>query len=350
MDCGSVLIARLSAIGDVVFALPVLHSLRRARPDLRIGWLLDDRTAALLEGHPWIDDLIVYPRNRLRGWWKRPLAARAILAAHKAAMRARSYDVVLDLQGNLKAAMQLRWIRGARRIGFARGFTREPTSFLMHDCVTPPPDSPHRIDKFLSILGPLGIAASRDYPPGPDLPAERVERIARRLREMDLDSGPLIAIQPGVSRYGRDKQWPVERFAEVARRLADEFDARCVLIHAPNEASLAKAVREQSGGIARDDFHTKDLQELLALLARVDLFVGSDSGPLHLASWLGRPAIGIYGPTDPAVYGPFGRRSLALFHGERPLPPRRRTEPSALMLRVTVDEVLERARHWLRMN
>ncbi len=343
MNFQSVLIARLSAIGDVVFALPVLASLRRARPDLRIGWLLDDRTSALLEGHEWIDDLIVYPRTKLKKPWSRPRRSLQVLSEHRRALRSRSYDVVLDLQGNLKGAMQLRWLRGAHRIGFGRGFTREPSHWFMHTRVRPERERLHRTEKFLSLLAPLDIPGQCQLPPPPHVPDEAHAEVERKLAASarNEQGGPLIAMQPGVSRYGRDKQWPAERYAELARRFVRELDAHCVLIHAPFERDLAASIHSRSAGAACDDVRTANLKELFALLARSNLFIGSDSGPLHLAGWFGRPSLGLYGPTDPAVYGPFGEKSKTLFHGEDPPPPRQRTRPDPTMERITVDEVFE---------
>lgn len=342
----SVLIGRLSAIGDIVFALPVLASLRAARPELRIGWLVEDRCADLLRGHPWIDEILVYPRGGLQSWTRHPMAALKVARAYRRELGARSYDVALELQGNLKCAVQLACLPGARRIGFERAALREPWSaWLTRDRARVPAGRIHRIEKMLAILAPLGIPALRAFPPPPPPDAAEEARAVAALAP--AGDRPIVAIHPFVSSYGRDKEWPAERFVALARALRREFDAWCYLIRSPKEDEPASALVRAADGAIVDAVPRGSLRDLMACLPRVRLFIGSDSGPLHVAGWLDRPILGLYGPTDPAVYGPVRDHARVVCAGPQPPPRRHRTEVSPAMLDLAVEPVLAAARELL---
>jgi len=339
------LLLRLSSLGDVLFSLPTLERLREAYPGARIEWAVEDRFADLLRGHPLLDEVVVYPR----GAWIRSLGnplrmarAGARIVRHFASLARRRYDVALDLQGNLKSVAHLRSVRAARRIGFARGFTREGVHWLVPERVAPPPTARHRADRALSLLAPLGVDPRRPAGAGGlvadgDLVARWRERVAGNGAASD---GPLVLVHPSVSMWGRDKEWPAERFARLAERLSREAGARVLVTWAPDEGDRAEEIARLSNGAARRAPETASLRDLAALLSLADLFVGCDTGVLHLASALGRRAVGLYGPTDPAVYGPIGP-DAAVVRRASPEGPRDRTRPSPAMLAIGVEDVLE---------
>jgi ADP-heptose:LPS heptosyltransferase len=185
-------------------------------------------------------------------------------------------DVALDFQGNIKGAMHA-WLSGApRRIGFARGHCYEGAHRFATETVTPPSPRIPRAEKFLSLLGPLGVKdpAPRALPP---LPPRRIE-------------GPYVLLHPGTSAHGAEKRWAPDRWTDLARRikLPVYFSA------GPDEGDFGeRTVRPSS------------LLELAALARDAKLFVGCDSGPLHLAAAVGTRCVGLYGPKDPAIYGPY---------------------------------------------
>lgn len=348
-DWSSILIGRLSALGDIVFALPVLSSLRAAHPTAKIGWLIEDRCADLLRGHPWIDELIIYPRGGLKGWPRHPLQALKRLKTFRRELAARSYDVALELQGNLKCAAQLACFRGARRIGFDRSELREPFSaWFTQVKVDAGKARRHRMDKMLSILSPLGVPPLRSLPPPPvwdDATAQRIEHAFRSAAER-----PIVAIHPYVSGYGRDKEWPRERFVELAVRLTRTCDAWCYIVRSPKEdAPTAELVRAACGAL-HDALPRGSLVDSMVGLQRAALVIGSDSGPLHIAGWLDRPLIGLYGPTDPVVYGPVREHAIVVRGGSEIPPPRQRTRVSQAMLEIGVDRVADAATEVLKGN
>ncbi len=281
------LVVRLSAIGDVVHALPVASALKRH--GWETGWLVEPPARPLLEGHPAIAWLVRAPATR-RFRWREARAARAEL-------QSRSYDVALDLQGLWKSATWAR-MSGARRvIGYGKPWRREGASgLLLRERVPPAADVRHVIDENLALLRPLGMEAvgSREFA----LP-ETPGAVDDRLRERGLRE--FAVLNPGGGWL--EKLWPPERFGELAVGLR-ERGLPSLVTWGPGEQPLAERVVEAARGAASLCFPTT-LLELLALLRRARLMVAADTGPLHMACAVGTPVVGVYGPTDPARNGPF---------------------------------------------
>src|SRR5690606_15073050 len=145
---GRVILVRLSALGDILFALETLRALKAERPDLRVDFLVEDRFADLLEGHPDIDALTAVPRARWRGPW-----------ARLRRLRQTRYDVILDLHGILKSAVRVWWARGRLKLGYAAPAAREAAWSLYHRRVPLPRPLPHRAEQGLHLLRALGLAA-----------------------------------------------------------------------------------------------------------------------------------------------------------------------------------------------
>jgi len=327
-----ILLIRLSAVGDVINTLPALTLLRRARPRAHLAYVVEDRARELLVGHPLLDQVYVFPRRR---WRKMLRAGNAValgkeLVSYRDELRAARFDVSLDFQGNLKGAMHARFCGAPRRIGFAKGYGRELSHLLATEQVVPPADRPHRVDKFVSLLGPLGIEGSaREYalPPSP----EARERVGGLVAARGLVGRRLALLHPGTSERGSGKRWPSERFAALAARIAAEGDARVWITWGPTERALAGSVAAAAGEGVEVAPETTSLLELAELLRRAAVFVSADTGPMHLAAACGTPCVALFGPKDPATYGPYGRGHTVLHHRDRPGSPG--------ILRIGVDEV-----------
>lgn len=301
------LVIRLSAVGDVVNTLPVVSLLRSARPDAWIGFAVEDRAQDLIVDHPLIDRAHVFPRRRWRQWLSRPGewgALRADVERYRQELRAEGYEVALDVQGNTKGAMHALASGARRRIGFARGYDREGNHLFSTEQVVPPSDRPHRVDKFASLLRPLGIEGSDRrwaFPKAPE--AERaVEAFAASIGSA---RGGYVAIHPGTSGRGAAKRWPVDRFAELASRIAQELGDAVVVTWGPGEEELARTVAHGAEGVHVGP-RTGSLLELLALVRDARLFLSADTGPMHMAAASGTPCLALFGPKDPRVYAPYG--------------------------------------------
>lgn len=293
----SVLVIRLSALGDVLFALPTVAALAASGQAGHLAWLVEDKAAALLQGWPGVDELVVFPRRRPAAW-----------AGHALAMRARDDAVTLDLQGSLKSRLQLALLKSPRKIGFGASVAREGAERALTERIEPPSWARHRVSQNLALLSALGLDVPR-HPPRPTLvvPEASRERMGRFRQGLPGD-GPLVVLHPGTSAFGEFKRWPAARFAELGDELVRTHGARLVLTGGPGEAPLLDAVRAALHAPAALA-PTTGLHDLSALLAMAELVIASDSLPLHLANFHGTPVVGLYGPKDPARTGPFFDRS-----------------------------------------
>jgi len=317
-----VLIVRLSAMGDVLHTLPAVHALREALPEAFIGWLVEERWAELLcapgtarrgprsSARPLVDE--VHTVN-LKQWGKSPFS---ISTAQRIAMvwndvRGANYDVAVDLQGAMRSAVLARY-SGAHAVYGAADPRESPASlWYTRKAVV---RGRHVIEQNLSVaesvLQSMGVPPPRRAIVADSrciLPRDSQAdcRIEQRLAESGIRE--LTILNPGAG-WGA-KRWPAERYGEVARKLAAQ-GLRSILNYGPGEEELVRAAETASGGTALAMSCT--ITELIALTRRARMFIGGDTGPLHLAAALQVPVVAIYGPTDPARNGPYGTHGIVL--------------------------------------
>jgi heptosyltransferase I len=295
-----ILIVRLSAIGDTVLSVPVLCALRDRYPQATIGWIVECTSAPLLRGHPDLNHLIEVPR----GWLKSP----RLISSTAYKMWRIGFDVSLDLQGLTKSAVTA-WLSGAkRRLGFTKcEFEgRELSGWINNELVEPTAD--HVVVRSLEMLKPLGIedpAASFRLP--------EYEQSAAKMAKFILErgfGGGFVVINTGAG--WPSKLWPAERYAAVARHLGHAWNLPSIVAWAgAAEQQVADQIIVKAGGYAHMAPPTS-LTELASLARRARLFIGSDTGPLHIAAAVGTPCVGLYGPMPAKRCGPYGMQHLAL--------------------------------------
>ena len=329
-------LVKLSSLGDVIHALPVARALRRAYPGAELTWIVEARERAVIEGHPDLDRVLAVDTRRWRRLLRRPAGAREVwreIRQLRASLRAGRFDVALDLQGLVKSGLIAAATGAPVRIGFAAGGCRERLNALFTNRrVLPPPSAAHVVEQYLSLLAPLGLA-----PGTPEFHVPVRPAADRRMEEFLVEHGVkrgdrLVAINPGASRA--DKRWPLPHLTALADRLAAECGARILLVWGPQEAHMARQIRDGLSARALLAPPT-DLDELAGLLRRAALVVGNDTGPLHLAAALGAPCLGLYGPTRAERNGPYGARCLGL------------QSPDGTMAGLTPDRVFAAARDLL---
>jgi lipopolysaccharide heptosyltransferase I len=287
-----ILIIKPSAIGDVVHTLPVLALLRRRWPGAKISWLVTPACAGLLEGHPMIDEIILFERKRLGGMWKNPRLALE-LRGFTRGLRERKFDLVLDLQGLFRSGWLGRKTRAPVRVGFRNA--REFAWLFYTQRVPIETMEQHAIDRYLKLARFIGCDA------GPvEFPFATSDADRAHVGGLLGDSSPYAVILPGTN--WPTKRWPVEKFAGLVGPLRDRFGLRTVLAGGADAAEMAPAI---PGAISVAGKTT--LKQLTALLERAAVVVANDSGPMHIASALGRPLVTAFGPTNPVRTGPFGR-------------------------------------------
>jgi heptosyltransferase-1 len=294
-----ILIVRLSALGDVIHGVPVACALRDAFPRATIGWVVEGRTAELLEAHPAIDHVIRAPR----GWLKSP---RAVLALRRE-LRSHQFDVAIDLQCLTKSAIAAKLSCAPRRIGKAGSDGRELSKLFHNELVAVAGE--HVIDHYLELLRPLGITAPRVHF---DLPERAADGLLAEqiLHTDDLPRGRFAVLNPGAG--WPSKIWPSERYGELARQLQSDYRMPSLAVWGlPDEKPLAEAIVAASDGAARLAPPTSVL-ELGAVCRRAALFVGSDTGPMHLAVAVGTPTISLHGPSVANWCGAYGAENMRL--------------------------------------
>ena len=297
-----ILIVRTSALGDILHGMPVAAALKERCPACRITWVVDERYRELLAGNPWVDRTMpVRFKEGMRSL--RDGRGRKHWAGFVRTLRNLPFDVAIDLQGLFRSGC-ITYLSGARiRIGFPKPYVRETLNRLFTN-VRPegiPPRS-HVIDRNLALLHPLGIHTRRKrfsfwVPPSVD------KGVQQYLRGTGAGKESLrVVVHPAAGWI--TKQWSPKRFARIADRIVETWKARVFLLWGPGERGLAEQVERQMqrpGHLVPD----MGIPELVAFLRGCDLFIGGDSGPLHLASALDVPVLGLYGPSDPVRNGPF---------------------------------------------
>jgi lipopolysaccharide heptosyltransferase II len=286
-----ILVVRLGAIGDVVNALVFATALKEHRPALEIGWVVHELAEPLVAGHPSIDRTHV---------WKRgtgPAGLRALVAE----LRARRYELAVDLQRIAKSALVARLSGAARVLGFDRARCKEASWILTHEHIAPGDPGAHMVEQYLEVARHLGV----DAPPRRLLP--RDDEAARWADALIAELGA-APVQVSLGATKPANRWEPERFGELAAELAREHDFPVCLTGGPaDREAAARALRAARGAPrVRSLVGETSLRQLCALSARARLFVGCDSGPMHVAAAQGTPVVALFGPADPRRTGPYG--------------------------------------------
>ena len=320
-DFQKILLIKLSALGDVVHTLPVVNALRARYPKARIDWLIATEFAELVEDHPAVSNVIVFSR----GDWSAPWRPAPYINAARliATLRAAEYDLVVDLQGQLRSAAFAFACGAPVRVGFDKprkdiwnALTRKIPDdakkhawqgaregawlAYTHHLQLPTLDL-HPVERYLGVAPMLGLdAAAPDF--SLPIPPQAVTRIEALLDYYDVGKATPLAVMAAGTNWAT-KQWRKDGFAEVARHLLQK-NLAVVLIGSESERALCEEVSKLAPG-AIDLAGETTLPELAALMRRATLCISNDSGPMHLAAALGRPVIGLFGPTDPVWAGPY---------------------------------------------
>jgi heptosyltransferase-1 len=352
-----ILIVRLGAMGDILHAMPAAAAIRAALPHATLGWLVEERWSELLTAQgrkaspssisprkPLVNHVHTVDTMRWRKHFFRPSASAEMLGAIKR-VRKMSYDIVLDFQGAIKSAVFARLSGAAQIAGFVT--PREPAARHFYSQKFPRCGD-HVIEQNHGLAAQalkslLGKAEMR--PTSPQLPQDPAAESWAQAEIARLGIGSFAVMNPGAG-WGA-KQWPAERFGAVARALA-MHNIKTLVNAAAGEEHLARAVVEASAGNA---FELQcSIGQLIAVMKHARIFLGGDTGPLHLAAALNVPVIGLFGPTDPARTGPFGAQAIALRHPESETTFSHHSKTEAGLMKITAEEVVSAARHLLGSN
>jgi lipopolysaccharide heptosyltransferase II len=284
-------------LGDTVLALPTLRALRGALPGAEL-WCLGPWVGSILETEIGVARRLVPPRR---------VGARLAQARR---LRQARFDLALILPNSFETGLA-GWLSGARwRVGYGEGRSR-----LLTHPVPSEPQPVHQVTSYLRLLAPLGVKTAPAARALPMMTVDTARRIAARrlLEEAGVTPGaPRVGLQLGAG-LGPAKLWPPERIAQLATRL-EARGARAVLLGAPQATGLAEAVQAAASAPIRSLVGRDSPALLPALVAELDVLVGADSGPAHVAAAVGVPAVTLFGPTDPRLTAPLGVGQQTLWH------------------------------------
>ena len=299
-----ILLVRLREIGDVVFTTPAVRAVREHYPASHITYIVEPHAAPVVRANPNIDDVIVAPRQR----GARGLAADIRLGR---SLRARRFDLAIDFHGGPRAGL-LTWLSGARqRVGYEIVGRR----WIYTQRVARPRAlrARHSVENQWDLLAALGISAPDRTRHPVEMPVERnaADVVERHLAPAGVSASDRVIVIH-VSAGNPFRRWPLDYFVELTATLAREPHTRVVLTSGPSDreaaARVADRARTQLGSalqariVSCPEF---SLAELRALVDRAALFIGGDSGPLHIAATSRVPIVGLFGPTLPARSAPW---------------------------------------------
>ena len=358
----SLLIVRLSAMGDIIHTLPAAAALREAFPDASIGWLVEERWTELLctpresrSGtrslqRPLVDR--VHTVNTAK--WRRALFSFDTwqqIARDLREFRGVRYDAVIDFQGAIRSALLARWSgaptvygdRRPRESAASMFYTRRvpvttngthvvQQAVELADAIVPEAVIPE------AIIPPMMVRTSAaepaQFPVDPD--AEN------KITGLTAGMKDFVVLNPGAG-WGA-KRWPAERYGLVAKEIAKD-GLRSLINYGPGEEDLAVSVEAASDGAAQ--IISCSISELISLTRRARLFIGGDTGPMHLAAALKIPVVAIFGPTNPVRNGPYATRSIVLRSTSSVTDHARHGEPEKGLLEITIGEVVAATRNLL---
>ena len=343
----SLLVVRLGAMGDVVHTMYAIAGLRASLPELKIGWVVEERWAELLCAVDAIRSGARTPRRPLVDFvhlantkeWRRAVLSSETRASVRGALREireQQYDIAADFQGAIKSALVARLAGTSSVIGMTHPREAPARMFYTRKVET---HGAHVIDHYRSLAE--AIAGTTLPRPTPEFPHDEAAESSLAAKLGVLKEN-IVILNPGAGWAA--KQWPAERYGEVARALA-ATGLRPVINFGPGEEDLATAVHATSDSVAI--MLSCSIGELIALLRRAKLFIGGDTGPLHLAAALSVPVVAIFGPTDPARNGPYDTQSVVLRNPASRTSLSHVSKPDPGLRQISSQEVIRAARQLL---
>lgn len=306
-----VLIVKMSAMGDILHALSVIPFLQEIHPDIEIDWVVEEAFAGLLTYHPAISQLQVI---RLKSWKKSLFAAETWreIRAFVVRLRSRRYDLVLDIQGNIKSGM-VAWLSGCPvRVGFDRRVTQEGLNTLFNNHQMPVlPEDRHVTDQYLRLVsGWFG----RELPQTPletDIVAAPEDQLWAESLLQQMPQGRLVLLQMGTT--WQTKFWYEEGWVTLGKCLQQTYpDSVLLFVWGTDvERTAAQQVAQAIGGRVQV-LDRVPLVRLSALIKRVALVIGGDTGVVHLAAAVGTPTVSYYRSSDGLRSGPRGGRHVVV--------------------------------------
>jgi lipopolysaccharide heptosyltransferase I len=301
----SILAIRLSSFGDVLMTIPAVKALREHYPHARLTWLVEGSVGQLLHHQGFIDEVIHFPRGSIQGSLKSGNLSSATkdMGNFLKKLRQGEYDLIIDFHGIIKSALFSRLVKGKRTIGFGKTVAKEKSHLFYDENIENETRRLHKVERNMLIPRHLGIGA--DIPEVQlEVPPDAESYVDQFFTRLQIDP-PVFAVNPFSSKGSTFKRWGMDRYGELIRRIVGNMLGKVVILWGPGEKGEANRLKEMAGEGVFLACPT-DVPQLLALLKRVNMYIGGDTGMMHLAALAGKPVLAIFGPTDHKINGPYG--------------------------------------------
>ncbi|MPL68905.1 Lipopolysaccharide core heptosyltransferase RfaQ [bioreactor metagenome] len=342
MNYKNILIIKLSAIGDVIHALPIASALKKDNPDVKITWIVEKPAYDLLTNNPYIDEIIVFDKKKYKsitGLLKYGTKLARELHSH-------NFDLAIDLQGLFKSAAIALLSGAKKRLVYCNA--RE-LSHLVSRRVDGKYSEGHVVDRYLDAVRHLGIVIDK-----PHFEVTVTDKEAARTKAITNKAGlditkPYVVLAPGTN--WPNKCWPTSQFSALADKLFDRGIIP-VVIGGPKDDRLYDDIAANTNIPPVDLIGKTNLKELAYIIKHARVFVGGDTGPMHLAAAVHTPVVALFGPTDPNRNGPYGSGHLVLITGHLCKGCWRRQCPEGkdCLAEIAVNEVFEAVINRINLN
>ena len=336
-----ILFIKLSAIGDVVQTLPALEAIKKLYPDSEITWLVEEAAAGILEGHSLIAKLLISKRKEWTGMLGHPrtfIRGMKEIAAFFRDLRSVQYDIAIDFQGLLKSGTLIGLARAKRKIGFDG--TRELSYLFLNERLPHYDIEKHALERYLDVaryLGAVNPASTCRLPI-----SSEIEVMRKKISAIRRVGSALVVINP-IARWNT-KLWLERNFAELADLLIQQKKAVVVFTGSRADGEAIERIRRMMKQTAFSWAGETSLKELAALATSSDLFITTDTGPMHIAAAAGARVLALFGPTAPRRTGPYGPSHVVVKTGIECAPCfKRKCDKNVQCMRaISVSEVLSR--------
>lgn len=321
-------------IGDAVLCLPAIDTLKKGFPNLKISVLAKPWVAPIFLNNPYVSDIIEYDATKRH----RGMSGKWRLINE---LRKRSFGIAILFQNAFEAALITLLAGIPERLGYATD-GRGP---LLTKAVKPGDKNArsHQVDYYLGLVRALGLDSNSDRCPILYVMGSEKRRAETFLQGGGIAKGrPIVGIAPG-SAYGPAKQWPAERFSQVANRLFDDYGMYAILFGGKGDKEVCALVEKGMETDCMNLSGATTLREAMAIISRCNLFITNDSGLMHVSAAIGVFTIAIFGSTNPNLTGPIGKRCIFVYKGVECSPCYKRKCPTDFkcMYEVTADDVMD---------
>ncbi len=335
-----ILVIRLSSLGDVLMTIPAVQAIRNTYRESHISWLVEGSVGQFLSYQSFIDNVIEFPRKTITSAFKNN-ALRGIQETNKfiKKLRETKYDLIVDFHGIIKSAMFSTLAKSRKKIGFGRTYAKEYSHLFYDETVSSNQMRIHKVERNMLIARRLW--ANGNVP--------RVSLTVPDSFHVYIDdffsrsglSSPVFAVNPFSSSGSSFKRWSLERYHEIITRIQKNMGAQVLILWGPGEKNEAEQLQRMGDNTAVLSCPT-NIPQLFALLRKIDMYIGGDTGVMHLAALAGCPMVSIFGPTDVSINAPYSE-NCSLLRKDLPCSPCKNKDcrERKCLSEVTVEEVFE---------